>query len=163
MTYRKKGPTNSDILELERGGDKLVKEAAQDTGSSVYSRRKLKDALSHYKQALKTYDNTVTVELDLDERQKGVQSKIHSIESKLEKMGLQSVEANSAGRNRDLVYRFSSVMSIIFLVMAAFFVSFSLTGNAIGNITVKNGAWISMCLFVVGLVCAFVYARGKKK
>ncbi len=76
-----------------------------------------------------------------------------------EMSGLSSLRSPLQSRLRySLAY-----ISITFLVVAAFFVSFSLTGNAIGNITVKNCAWISTCLFFVGLVLAFIYARGKKK
>ncbi len=67
------------------------------------------------------------------------------------------------GLERVMDSRAMAYLSITFLVMAAIFVSFSLTGNAIGNLTTRNYTWISTCLFFVGLVFAFIYVRGKKK
>jgi len=66
------------------------------------------------------------------------------------------------GLERVMDSRAMAYLAVVFLAAAAFFVSFSLTGNAIGNLTTRNCAWVSTCLFVVGLALAFVYARGKK-
>jgi len=56
-----------------------------------------------------------------------------------------------------------SVLSIVFLIASLFFVSFSLTGNAIANLGSDNLTLAGTGLFVLGLVFAFFYVQEKKR
>ena len=56
-----------------------------------------------------------------------------------------------------------SVLSIVFLLSSLFFVSFSLTGNAIASLSKDNLTLAGTGLFVLGLVFAFFYVQEKKR
>jgi hypothetical protein len=56
-----------------------------------------------------------------------------------------------------------AIISILTLLGAVFFVSFNLTGFAISGLALDNSRIIGMCLFVCGLVFAFIYLKGKNK
>lgn len=56
---------------------------------------------------------------------------------------------------------FLAITSIVFLISALFFISFDFTGYAIFDIMETDYQWISLCLFVCGLICAFVYLKKK--
>lgn len=59
----------------------------------------------------------------------------------------------------------SSVLAALAIgsfVIALFFISFSLTGYAIGELTQENFGWISTSLFILGLVFAFFYFKNKE-
>jgi len=56
-----------------------------------------------------------------------------------------------------------SILSIVFLLASLFFVSFSLTGNAIANLSADNMTLAGTGLFILGLVFAFFYIQEKRK
>jgi hypothetical protein len=56
-----------------------------------------------------------------------------------------------------------SSLSIIFLLASLFFVSFSLTGNAIASLSSDNLTLAGTGLFILGLVFTFFYIQEKKK
>ncbi len=58
---------------------------------------------------------------------------------------------------------FFSILSIVFLLSSLFFVSFSLTGNAIADLSKDNLTLTGTGLFVLGLVFAFFYIQEKKR
>ena len=55
-----------------------------------------------------------------------------------------------------------AILAIGSFAIALFFVSFSLTGYAIGGLTQENSRWISTSLFILGLVFSFFYFKNKK-
>ncbi len=55
-----------------------------------------------------------------------------------------------------------AILAVGSFVIALFFVSFSLTGYAVGGLTQENSRWISTSLFILGLVFAFFYFKNKK-
>ncbi len=58
--------------------------------------------------------------------------------------------------------RLFGLLSITALLIAFVLVSFNLTGNVIGNISLNDTRWIGVCFFLCGLVLAFIYLRKKK-
>jgi hypothetical protein len=56
---------------------------------------------------------------------------------------------------------FLAFLSLITLISALFFVSVSLTGNVILGLSENNFRWVGLCLFVCGLIFAFLYFRKK--
>ncbi len=56
-----------------------------------------------------------------------------------------------------------AILSVLVLLGAVFFVSFNLTGYAVSGLTPNNSRWIGMCLFVCGLVFAFIYLKQKNR
>jgi hypothetical protein len=55
------------------------------------------------------------------------------------------------------------VIAIGSLLVSLFFVSSSLTGNAIAELNQDNSRWVGICFFICGLIFSFVYLRNKKK
>ena len=55
-----------------------------------------------------------------------------------------------------------AVLSILALLGALFFVSFNLTGAAIGDLTDDNFSLIGSALFFLGLIFAFIFLKKKK-
>ncbi len=53
-------------------------------------------------------------------------------------------------------------LSIISFAIALFFISFSLTGYAVGELTQENSRLIGTSLFILGLVFTFFYFKNKK-
>ena len=51
--------------------------------------------------------------------------------------------------------------AIIGLIIAIFFLSPNLTGNAIGDLTNYTSNWIGGILFIVGLICVFTFFKKK--
>lgn len=68
----------------------------------------------------------------------------------------------SAANKRTLERRVYSVVSIISLIGALFFISFNVTGNSIGNLSRDDFSLFGMGLFTLGLV-AFIFFKSKKK
>ncbi len=56
-----------------------------------------------------------------------------------------------------------AIISIITLFGALVFSAFNLTGYAVSGITSDNFRIIGMCLFICGLVFAFIYLKGRNK
>ncbi len=63
----------------------------------------------------------------------------------------------------ELQKKLYACLSIFALAFALFLVSFNLTGNAIGGITLNDTKWIGVCFFLCGLTFAFIYLQGKKR
>ncbi|VVB83476.1 Uncharacterised protein [uncultured archaeon] len=59
--------------------------------------------------------------------------------------------------------RLSAVLSISSFLAALVFVSSSLTGNVITELSQNDSRWIGICFFICGLVFTFLYLKGKKK
>jgi hypothetical protein len=55
------------------------------------------------------------------------------------------------------------VLSSVFLLSSLFFISFSLTGNAIADLSKENLTLTGTGLFILGLVFAFFYIQEKKR
>jgi len=55
-----------------------------------------------------------------------------------------------------------AIPAIISFVVALCFISFNLTGNAIGGVSQNNSNWISVILFVLGMIFSFFYFRNQK-
>ena len=57
---------------------------------------------------------------------------------------------------------FLAILSIGSLIGALFFFSFSITGNAIGNLDLDNSNLIGLILFAFGLIFSLLYFKSKK-
>ncbi len=56
-----------------------------------------------------------------------------------------------------------AILSIVFLLASLFFISFSLTGNQVANLSSDNLTLTGTGLFIIGLVFVFFYIQEKKK
>ena len=54
-----------------------------------------------------------------------------------------------------------AIPAIASFLGALFFISFNLTGNVVGEVSQNNSNWISLILFVLGMVFAFFYFKNK--
>lgn len=75
---------------------------------------------------------------------------------------------NAESSKKRMLFKYSKAyflfasLSIISLLSALFFVSFSLTGNVIGELTQENSRLIGVILFFLGLSFVFCYIKCKK-
>ncbi|MDO8528878.1 MAG: hypothetical protein Q7S06_03230 [Nanoarchaeota archaeon] len=121
----------------------LYKEAAREYGKSKKPRERNK-ALASYESAL--------------EHGWGKERR-EQIESEIEKLSQQEPKTfKILGRKGIFV-----TLSIVFLIGSLFFISFSLTGNAIVDLSSDNLTLVGIGLFILGLVFAFFYIQEKKR
>jgi tetratricopeptide (TPR) repeat protein len=62
---------------------------------------------------------------------------------------------------RGLAGKVIIIISISSFILALFFFSTNITGNAIGNLTSSNSNIIGICLLVIGLVMGYLWMNGK--
>ncbi|MFA5071416.1 MAG: hypothetical protein WC511_03565 [Candidatus Pacearchaeota archaeon] len=68
---------------------------------------------------------------------------------------------NSSQESNGLEKKMWSIMAVLTLLASLFFVSSSLTGFAISNLTTNDLQWAGLCFFACGLVFAFLFLRKK--
>lgn len=115
--------------------------------NSEISPRIIKDALTN---AINDYENAIRLTSSYEVKDK-IRGKISNVERML-----------YATKNTPRISSFA-ILAIISLVGALFFVSFNITGNAIGELSYDNVSLIGTGLFILGLVFAFVFFKGKEK
>lgn len=85
----------------------------------------------------------------------------------LEKLGEhEKAEAlrKTAGPKKDLTSHFLfAITSIAAVLGGTFFLSSSITGNAISDMTIKTTSFLGVSLLIVGLVAGFFWLKGKKQ
>jgi len=54
-----------------------------------------------------------------------------------------------------------AIVAMASFLGALFLISFNLTGNVIGGVSQNNSNWISVVLFVLGMVFSFLYFKNK--
>lgn len=103
----------------------------------------------------------------ISKEKENLQKKISSISKTLEENQLEEknlIHQEQSFRNPfGLEYKLASaVISVSVLVASIFFLSMSLTGNVVGEISIDSSRIIGVILFICGLVFSFVYLKGRK-
>lgn len=145
--YRHKNvsPYIEEVSRLyEKAGDEWIKQAKLKENF-----RDIKNSLSY---AVHDYI-LANKKAYTDEEKERIKKKINSVSLKL---GNQPI----TGLQKKLSF---ATVSIISLISALFFVSFSLTGNSILGIVPNDSQWIGLCFFACGLIFAFFYFKKKNK
>jgi hypothetical protein len=145
--------TKREYIE-KRGVDtpRLLKDVIDKKGNIVrpnrdgYYAKKRSDYNSGYKEALaldRKYDSLVS--------KYGRESEeVYQFER--DKLGMHSHKGGLEG-----------TVAVVGLVGGLFFLSNNITGNAIGNLTLKNSILIGAGLIIVGLIGAFLLVKNKRK
>lgn len=134
------------VGSYESAGDKSIVEARK-YGDSKENRRKVSSLLLRAKN---NYESAQ--ELMKKEDQVEIKGKISSVQNKIE-------DLESGGLEKKFIF---PILAIATLVAALFFVSFNLTGYAIGGLTQNNSTLLGISLFILGMIFAFFYFRNKK-
>jgi len=111
--------------------------------------------LRDFNKAIQNYENATEYTTRAGRRK--IQEKIDQLESLSKTKKGRPLKRGTLERNLGF-----AILSIGSFVMALFFISYSLTGYAIGGLTHENSRWISTSLFILGLVFAFFYFKNKK-
>ncbi len=142
----------TELLKRRRGGissyEKMIN-AYKKAGNLRRDAGDLIGAVENYRKVL-LYTNNPEIK-------KNIQEKIDDVLLQRKKT-LSFLKVLKNGLEQKFVFAFFSIIS---LVLALFFTSFNLTGNAILGLTENNSSWIGLCLFIGGLIFTFLYFRKK--
>ncbi|OGJ13006.1 hypothetical protein A3K82_01165 [Candidatus Pacearchaeota archaeon RBG_19FT_COMBO_34_9] len=156
--------------------DRYIERAKKYESDASSERMKRFRGVSSYKKLVDAYENAGESWKDAGEFAKAERAYEMAlryspeedkgrIKGKLKNLGLEKTRTLSflTGLKKGLEKKFVfAFLSLITLIPALLFVSFSLTGNIILGLTETNSRWIGICLFVCGLIFALLYSRKKK-
>ena len=145
-SFARKTPYDKNRSEyFEEAGDNWVRQAiASNKADSIDASNCLVHAREAYENATQTNE---------EEGRKRIEGKRNSIESKI-KSSIKG-RTNIGGKLALVVF---SIVTLAFV-----FVSFSFTGYSIREIVAFDSGYIILGLFMIGIVLAVFYFKGKKK
>ena len=146
--YEQKAYRLESSKQKRYGEFKDVSDAYKKTGEAYERAGDLMKAIDNFKDARK-----FAPEEDREE----IGEKLTELKHQKKRM-LSSLERARSGLEKKFIF---PILAIATLVIALFFVSFNLTGYAIGGLTQNNSTLLGISLFILGMVFAFFYFKGK--
>ncbi|MAG78792.1 hypothetical protein CMI40_00245 [Candidatus Pacearchaeota archaeon] len=102
----------------------------------------------NYSKAIENYTKSLSNDSLSAIQKEGLNRKIQKLND-LSHINTKTVESRAS----------LAILAIGSFIVALFFFSVNITGNAIGNLAYNTSNWIGLILFVLGLVLAFFYFK----
>lgn len=140
--------------------DELIR-LYERAGDQRYKAGQFARAKRDYEEAKEDYEKSPV--LADDETEKRVQKKIDSAQKRIYSRGQTKKKEGMLERLSKRKQNIFVVGAILSLTLALMFISFNLTGAFIGNLNYEMSNFVSIALFIVGLMLSYFYLKNNKK
>jgi hypothetical protein len=135
-----------------RKSPRKIAESYEQAGDAWGNTKELPRAETAYYHALRNLRKEGTFRKDEIER---IEKKLNDVKIQSKRL-LHGFEKMKSGLEKKFGF-----LSITALLFALFLVSYNLTGNVLGSMSLNDTRWIGVCFFLCGIAFAFMYFKNK--